>query len=85
MHRKSGSVAPALKNRGGPPRRTVRGARNALQKAGPTTYRRLGSGLGGAEEIGKETIAGGFDAGVVFDERNAHHVEIEADGGAGAF
>src|SRR6266481_7278061 len=42
-------------------------------------------GFGGAEEVGQEAVAGGFDAGAVFYEGNAHYVEIEADGGAGAF
>src|ERR1700722_14023187 len=39
----------------------------------------------GADEIGEEAVAGGVDAGVVLDEREAEDVEIEADGGAAAF
>jgi hypothetical protein len=39
----------------------------------------------GADEIGEETVAGGVDAGVVFDEAEAEDVEVEADGGAAAF
>ena len=44
-----------------------------------------GSEFGGAEKVGEEAVAGGFDAGIVFHERNTHHIEIEANGGTGAF
>jgi hypothetical protein len=39
----------------------------------------------GAEEIGDEAVAGGFDAGIVFDEAEAEDVHVEADGAAAAF
>ena len=41
--------------------------------------------MGGAEEVGEEAVAGGFDAGVVLYKGEAHDVEVEADGGTGAF
>lgn len=44
-----------------------------------------GSGFGGADEVGEQAVAGGFDAGVVFDERNSKDIEIKTDGGTGAF
>jgi len=42
-------------------------------------------GTDGAEEVGEETIGGGFDAGIVLDDGEAEDVEVETDGGTGAF
>src|SRR5579863_6919229 len=39
----------------------------------------------GADEIGEEAVASGFDAGVVLDEGEAEDVEIESHGGAATF
>jgi hypothetical protein len=39
----------------------------------------------GADEVGQEAVAGGVNAGIVFDEGEAEDVEIEADGRAAAF
>jgi hypothetical protein len=41
--------------------------------------------LNGTKEIGQEPVGRGFYAGIMFDEGEAEHIEIEADGGAGAF
>src|SRR5262249_23526177 len=43
------------------------------------------SRMDGSEEVGEEAVGGGFNAGIVFDDGEAENVEVEADGGAGAF
>jgi len=81
--------AAAPKSRRDKPKKSMRASRSILRTWGAAgcapTHFVAKLFAGGADEVGQEAVAGGVDAGVVFDEGEAEDVEIEADGGAAAF